>query len=326
MKKFLDKTGRAAIIKKFDRRLGSIMGDDLPVYKEARKFVVKSGGKRIRPLTHYYFCQLLGYTGTEWVDVGAIGELIHAASLLHDDVIDLSDSRRGLPAFHVTEGNKRTILTGDYLLACGLDHLQTLPHGFQLLGIFTRVIKNLSVGEILQMEHETRFETDSMVYERIVLGKTASLFGAMTESAAVLAGVDSAQRSRLRDFGLRMGRLFQVRDDYLDYFAEADTLGKEPFADFRRGLVTHPLIRLREELKAKDRRRLQSLWKRRESEDAVNEVAELFSHVRLKRRLAIEIEEEIHALMNYIRAYPVSAVRDEILSTLSTLLVPVTQD
>lgn len=326
MKTFLDKTGRAAIIKKIDRRLGAIIGDDLPVFTDARKFVVKSGGKRIRPLTHYYFCQLLGYSGDEWLDVGAIGELIHAASLLHDDVIDLSDSRRGLPAFHVTEGNKRTILTGDFLLACGLDHLQSLPHGFQLLGVFTRVIKNLSVGEILQMEHETKFETDATIYERIVLGKTASLFGAMTEGAGILAGVDAAQRTRLRDFGLRMGRLFQVRDDYLDYFAAREKLGKEPFADFQRGLVTHPLIRLREELKAKDRKRLQTLWKNRDANEAIEEVSDLFTRAGLKRRLAIEIEEEIHALMNYVRAFPVSGVRDEILSTLSTLLVPVTQD
>lgn len=318
--------GRVTIVKKIDRRLGVIIGDELPVFVAARKFVIKSGGKRIRPLLHYYFCQLLGYKADEWIGVGAIGELIHSASLLHDDVIDLSQSRRGVPAFHVTQGNKRTILTGDFLLACGLDHLQSLPHGFELLGIFTRVIRNLSIGEVLQMEYETNFDTDSDIYNRIILGKTASLFGAMTEAAAVITDSDLVQRNRLRDFGQRMGRLFQIRDDYLDYFATEQSLGKAPFSDFERGLVTYPLIQLRQSLKSKDKRRLFQLWKNRQSVEVKQELSQLFTNTKLRRKLAIEIEEEIHALMNYVRAFPVSSTRDQILATLSSLLVPVTQD
>jgi len=326
VKLFLNKAGRAAIISKIDRRLKAIIGDDLPVFKRAQNFVVQSGGKRIRPLTHYYFCQLLNYKGDEWIDVGAIGELIHSASLLHDDVIDLAESRRGSVAFHIAEGNKRTILTGDFLLACGLNHLRTLPHGFQLLGVFTRVVRNLSVGEILQMENETKLNTDVSVYERIIIGKTASLFSAMTEAAGIITGSDTASRARLRDFGLRMGRLFQLRDDYLDYFASADVLGKEPFSDFDRGLVTYPLIRLRDTLKSKDKKKLREIWSNRSDADAPDQLISLFVSSGLRRRLSVEIEEEIHALMNYVRSFPVSSVRDEILATLSALLVPVTQD
>lgn len=326
MKAFLDKSSRAAVVKRIDRRIASIIGDEIPIVKAAQRFVIKSGGKRIRPLTHYYFCNLLDYTGDEWLDIGAIGELIHASSLLHDDVIDLSDTRRGLPAFHTENGNKKTILTGDYLLAAALDHLQSLSCGFTLLGVFTRVIRNLSVGEMLQMDHETDFDTTEETYERIILGKTASLFGAMTEGAAVLTGVDERRRRQLRDFGLRMGRLFQVRDDYLDYFETRSKLGKEPFADFQRGLVTHPLIRLRETLKSRDRRRLQSLWKNRNTGEAVDDLSEMFRSTKMKRRLALEIEEEIHGLMNYVRSFPPIGFRDEILSTLSGLLVPVSQE
>lgn len=326
MKTFLAKANRASVVKKVDRCLAEIVGDELPVFRQARRFVVKSGGKRIRPLTHYYFCSLLDYSGTHWVDVGSIGELIHAASLLHDDVIDLSDTRRGLPAFHTHHGNKKTILTGDYLLACAMDHLQTLPQGFLLLGVFTRVVRNLSLGEVLQMEHENDFDTDADVYGRIILGKTASLFGAMTEAAGILARVDDRHRRQLRDFGLRMGRLFQIRDDYLDYFATKSKLGKEPYGDFQRGLVTYPLIRLREELKPRDRRHLQILWKHRSTGEATDELGELFRLAKLQRQLAIEIEEDIHGLMNFLRSFPYSRHREEILTTLSGLLVPVTQE
>ena len=304
-----------------------IIGTELPVLKKVKKFVVKSGGKRIRPITHYYFTQLLNYTGSEWEDVGAIGELIRAASLLHDAVVDNSDMRRGQPSINALHGNKTAILTGDYLLSCGLDHLRTLEPAQELLGVFTRVIRMLAVGELLQMEWETNFQLKEQVYDRIILGKTGALFGAMTEGALVLAGVrDPGAQERYRNFGERMGRLFQIRDDYLDYFGDASANGKELFQDFRRGLVTRPVILLRQSVGARERRALAELWQtedQRASQEGLDLWFDLSQKTDLGLRLAREIEEEIHALMHFVREHPASDFQEKILENLRTLLVPV---
>ncbi|MCB1318987.1 MAG: polyprenyl synthetase family protein, partial [Leptospiraceae bacterium] len=233
----------AALVKRFNQKLDRIIGSDLPILQKIKKFVIKSGGKRIRPITHFYFTAMLGYTGREWEDCGAIGELIHAASLLHDDVVDEASMRRGKPSINALEGNKTAVLSGDYLLACGLDHLGTLPHAKGLLPVFTRVIRMLAIGELLQMQHEHNLDLKARDYNRIILGKTGSLFGAMTESAWIVAteaedggNARMERRKAYRDFGERMGYLFQVRDDYLDYFGDAVRERKDIYQDFRRGL------------------------------------------------------------------------------------------
>lgn len=322
---------RAILVNQFNAQLGSIIGGpELPILKKIKSFVIKSGGKRIRPITHYYFSSILGYAGKEWVDIGAIGELIHAASLLHDDVVDESNLRRGKPSVNALHGNKTAVLSGDYLLACGLDHLRTLERSVDLLGVFTRVIRMLSVGELLQMRHERDFKLDAKIYNQVILGKTGSLFGAMSESAYVLAtpageAVDQKQALRYRDFGERMGRLFQVRDDYLDYFGDARTNGKDLYQDFRRGLITHPIIKLRGKVSATERRELARLWKDdalRAGASGLDRFLEIVSKSRIQTQLVREIETEVHALMHFVREHPESEYRERILEHLTTLLVP----
>ncbi len=289
----------AALIARFDRTLERIIGVDLPILKKVRSFVVSSGGKRLRPLIHYYFARMLGYSGRECIDVGGIGELIHAASLLHDDVVDETDMRRGRRTVHSLHGNKTAILSGDYLLACGLDHLSRLEAGSQLLPVFTRVIRGLAIGELIQMEEEANLSIEPAVYERIIQGKTAGLFGAMTEAAAILAGLVPTEQKRYREFGDRLGRVFQIRDDYLDYFGTVDSNGRDPFQDFRRGLVTRPVIVLRS-LLARDRRReLASVWSdpsRRDSAEGVALLQTMAAEAGLPEKLRAELDEELNRL------------------------------
>ena len=319
----------AELVRRFDRKLGRIIGQDLPVLKRVKKFLIKSGGKRIRPITHYYFTQLLGYTDRDWEDVGAIGELIHGASLLHDDVVDEASIRRGRPSVNALEGNKTAILAGDYMLGCGLDHLNTLRDSSRLLDIFTRVLRMLSVGELLQMQWEGDLATDDDTYRRIILCKTGVLFGAMTQAAWVLANPDNgnqdASRS-YREFGERLGTLFQLRDDFYDYFGTAESDGKEPFQDFRRGLVTRPLILLRVSASRTESRRLQTLWKdsaERSSLQGVGALQQMMDRNRIRHRFATEIEEEVHELMTFVRGHKDSPARERLLQQLRKLLVPV---
>jgi octaprenyl-diphosphate synthase len=317
---------RKLIIKQVDRKLDQIIKEDLPFFKIVKRFITSSGGKRIRPLTHYYFCKLLNSKEKEWVDVAAIGELIHAASLLHDDVIDNSHQRRGKPTLHILYGNKRAILGGDYLLACGIDHLRKLKHSSTLLPIFTRVIRNLSVSEILQMEYENNSHLTIEIYEKIILGKTADLFSAMTESAAILSSIHKEKVFVYRDYGLKMGRLFQIRDDYLDYFSNEKELGKELYQDFYRGIITYPLLVLKKKLNTKEKKMIFYQWYDSEKrKNHLNIVLELMEKYQIRKKIAIEIEEMVHSLMHFIREHQTENTKEkeEMLKTLNKLLVPV---
>lgn len=142
-----------SILAKFDKNLDGIIKEDIPVLKKIKKHVITSGGKRIRPFSHYLFCQFLNVKDKNWLDVGSVAELIHAASLLHDDVVDNAPIRRGKPTIGSLFGDKTAILAGDYLLACGISRLNSLGNP-ELMEIFSQVLKDLSVSELLQMEWE----------------------------------------------------------------------------------------------------------------------------------------------------------------------------
>jgi len=311
---------RITLINRIDKKIGSILQEDLKLLTKIKKHVVKSGGKRIRPVTHYYFTQLLGYEGGEWADIGAIGEIIHAASLLHDDVIDEANLRRDHPTVNLLYGNKTAILSGDYLLGCAFAHLCGLDHSLDLFAIFTRVIRMLSVGELLQMEWEGNLALKETVYRKIIHGKTGCLFGAMVEAAAVLTGKSETERSLYREFGEQMGYLFQIRDDYLDYFG--DVTGKPPYQDFRRGLVTRPIMLLQKKLNRTDLARFTTLWRSVESRNEIGPLPDLLRKSGVQMVLAQEIEENIHALMNFVRRHDPSRYRDSILKNLSELILP----
>jgi octaprenyl-diphosphate synthase len=142
-----------SVLSKFDKNLDSIIHEDIPILKKIKKQVITSGGKRIRPFSHYLFCQFLNVKDVSWLDVGSVAELIHAASLLHDDVVDNAPIRRGKPTIGASFGNKTAILAGDYLLACGISRLNSLGNP-ELMEIFSQVLRDLSVSELLQMEWE----------------------------------------------------------------------------------------------------------------------------------------------------------------------------
>lgn len=318
----VEKASDAAAVKLFNRRLDDVIGEDLPILKKVKKFVISSGGKRIRPLVHFYLGRMSGYDGPEAVDVGAIGEIVHAASLLHDDVVDEASVRRGKPTIGALHGNKSAILSGDYLLACAFDHLQTLSRSRELIPMFTRVIRLLAVGELIQLESERDIRMPEATYERIILGKTASLFGAMSESAALLAG--SHPLIRYRQFGERLGRLFQIRDDFLDYFVAESKTGKGRFQDFERGLVTRPVIVLRKSLSPVRRREIDKMWKSdvlRRDNAGRDRFLDLADSVRLREKLIREMEVEGHSLMHFVRSHPATPYREAILDQMRSLQI-----
>ena len=315
---------RARLLQKFNGTLSGIIGEDLPVLKQVKKFVIESGGKRIRPMTHYYFAKILDYSGNEWADVGAIGELIHAASLLHDDVVDEAGLRRGRPTMNAKFGNKSSILSGDYLLACGLDHLRTLSIYGRLLPIFTNVLRELSIGKLLQMQYESDLKIPDRAYERIIQCKTGSLFGAMTESAGALKNLSESEAKKYREFGEKMGRIFQVRDDFIDYFGDSSSNGKSLYQDFKRGIVTAPIIILRKSLGSKEKKELLRLWKspeERANSRGLDNFRTMIDRHEVRKALALDIENSIHSLMHFVRSHRPTEEREEVLNSLRTLMV-----
>lgn len=298
------------IIKKFDHKLGEIIHDDLEIITEIKKYVIASGGKRIRPLTHYFFCKILDYNGKSWSDVGSIAELIHAASLLHDDVVDGADVRRGKPTIGKLYGNKTAILSGDYLLACGIEHLNKLQNP-DLMDSYTEVIRHLSVGELIQMEWERNPEISMVEYEKVIYGKTAALFGAVCETAGILAEKEKGLIKKLKDFGVKMGILFQIKDDYIDYFSDEKDSGKTPAKDFINGLYTYPLIMLKQSISKNLFKDIKKIMQKesRNSED-INFIMNTMESYNIRKLVYSNIQKYAHSMISFLDNFQPSNYRD----------------
>jgi octaprenyl-diphosphate synthase len=296
-------------LKSFDSKLEEIIHEDLPILKDIKKHVIRSGGKRIRPLTHVLVSQLLGYKGKLWQDVGAIAELIHGASLLHDDVVDGAELRRGEPTIGKLYGNKTAVLAGDYLLASGIEHLNRLQNPL-LMDSFTRVIRDLSVGELLQMEWEKNPKMTLLIYDQIIYGKTASLFGAVTETAGILAGMSSSKIKELRTFGATMGRLFQKKDDYIDYFESTESSGKTVFKDFHNGLYTYPVILLMQKATKQDQKEVISLLSKLEKNKTDKQkIMTLLKNYNIQIDFSENLKKDASFLRSFLSQFSESKIR-----------------
>ncbi|MCB1142467.1 MAG: polyprenyl synthetase family protein [Leptospiraceae bacterium] len=308
------------LIKNFDSKLDEIIQEDLPILKKIKKHVIQSGGKRIRPLTHYFLCQLHDYKGSIWKDVGAIAELIHGASLLHDDVVDLSELRRGKPTVGALYGNKTAILGGDYLLACGIDHLNRLNQP-EIMAAYTKVIRDLSVGELIQMEWEKNPKITLAIYESVIYGKTASLFGAVSISAGILSGLKGKPLEKIHNFGIQMGLLFQRKDDYIDYFDDSKKSGKIPLKDFMNGLYTYPILLLQEKLKKNDLKIIHDLLKKemKSAEDKAM-ILHYLEAFNIQSELLTMLKNDGNSLIQYLSELPESDIRKLFIEKIEELI------
>lgn len=305
---------------KFDSKLKEIISEDLPILKKIKKHVIESGGKRIRPLTHYFLSQMLGYNGSAWVDIGSIAELIHGASLLHDDVVDGAELRRGVPTVGKLYGNKQAILAGDYLLACGIDHLNRFKNP-ELMSAFTSVIRDLSVGELIQMEWEKSPKITRKIYEKVIYGKTASLFGAAALTAGILAETSGRQKEILKEFGINMGMLFQMKDDYIDYFEKKDKSGKIPLKDFQNGLYTYPVILLLEKIPKKEQNVVHELISKKEKKaEDDKRILNLMNEHRIENESLESMKGTAVKLVNFLRSFPESKIRELMITRIEELV------
>lgn len=211
----------------------SAIGDDL----------VGAGGKRLRPALAFLAGQLLGTNGERALQVALAVELLHSASLLHDDLVDDANTRRGVDAAFRRYGNVVSVMSGDFMLA---RVLAILARGgsAELTMLLSQTAARLCEAQVLEFEMAT-LETYSLPnYLFIIEGKTAVLFAAALEGVALLSGADDAERQALRDFGMHYGRAFQMQDDYLDLLGDERTLGKPVGGDLREGKATFVVLEL----------------------------------------------------------------------------------
>ncbi len=211
-----------------------------PLIPEVGEHTFASGGKRLRPILVLLAARLCGYRGPRAVQIAAAAECLHTATLLHDDVIDGAETRRGRPSVNALWGDRAAILVGDFFYARA--SLILVEDGNQdILWSFANTIREMSEGEVIQLQRSFDPEIPESVYLDIIGRKTARLLATSTESGAILGGVTRAESRALRDYGWELGIAFQLIDDALDYLGEGEVLGKAPLTDLAEGKVTLPL-------------------------------------------------------------------------------------
>lgn len=214
---------------------------DVEMVPQIARHLIDSGGKRLRPMLAIASAKLCGYRGSDHITTGAAIEFLHTATLLHDDVVDESDTRRGKKTARLIWGNQASVLVGDFLL--GQSFLMLVEAGsLQILKILSQAASTIAEGEVLQLIAANNTKTTEDEYLAIINAKTATLFSAAAESGATLGGRPVEELSALRSYGKNLGLAFQLVDDALDYFGESAALGKSIGDDFREGKITLPVI------------------------------------------------------------------------------------
>jgi len=216
-------------------------GSNVELIPEIARHLIDSGGKRLRPMLTVAAAEMCGYQGNGHVNLAASVEFMHTATLLHDDVVDESDTRRGKRAARLVWGNQASVLVGDYLL--GQAFMMMVDVGsLEALGILSHAASVIAEGEVMQLAAAQNLATTEDQYMSVVQAKTAALFSAAAEVGTVLAEREPDICAAFRSFGRNLGLAFQLIDDALDYDGNAVDLGKDVGDDFREGKITLPII------------------------------------------------------------------------------------
>ena len=217
------------------------MQSQIPLIPALAGHLISGGGKRLRPMLTLAGAELVGYNGTRHHRLAAAVEFIHTATLLHDDVVDGSDLRRGKAAANIIFGNPATVLVGDFLFSRAFE-LMVEDGSLKVLKILSGASAIIAEGEVDQLTAQRKLDTSEERYLQIIRAKTAALFAAATRIAAVVGECDDAQERALDEYGRNLGVAFQLVDDAIDYDSEAAAMGKTRGDDFREGKMTLPVI------------------------------------------------------------------------------------
>jgi len=231
----------AADMQRVDTLIRHRLSSDVVLINQIADHIIASGGKRLRPMLHVLSAAAAGYRGDQHIKLAAVIEFIHTSTLLHDDVVDESDLRRGRKTANALWGNAASVLVGDFLYSRSFQLMVELDD-MRVMRILADTTNTIAQGEVLQLLNIGNADVDEAAYLAVIERKTAVLFAAATELGGILGGLPDNQVAALRRYGMELGYAFQIADDLLDYVSDADTLGKNIGDDLAEGKPTLPLI------------------------------------------------------------------------------------
>ncbi|MET0100809.1 MAG: octaprenyl diphosphate synthase [Sedimenticola sp.] len=274
---------------------------DVVLINQIGHYIVNSGGKRLRPMIVLLAARTLGYQGDQHIDLAAVIEFIHTATLLHDDVVDGSDMRRNRDTANAVWGNAASVLVGDFLYSRSFEMMVDV-NNMRVMEILSTATNRIAEGEVLQLLNCNDPDTSEEKYREVILRKTATLFEAGAQLGAVLNDATEEEEQALAAYGLHLGIAFQIIDDALDYSSSGEEIGKNIGDDLEEGKPTLPLIRAMEVGSPEQRSALREAIEKggREYIDVVMEAIESTDAIEYTSRLAVEEADKAKAALEIL--------------------------
>ncbi len=246
-----------------EEKIKSKLVSEVNLVQKMTDYHIRTGGKRLRALLTLGAAKLCGYSkGSRDINLAACVELIHSATLMHDDVIDEGTIRRGKETLNKIWDNQSSVLIGDYLLSRCFE-MMVEDGNLEVLKLLSSTSSKIAQGEVLQLQHKSEVDMLEETYLKIISAKTAELFAAATKVGAILSGAENKEKDALEFYGRNLGLTFQIADDTLDYNSELKLFGKTIGQDFFEGKITLPIILLFQKLEFKEKEILNELFNKR---------------------------------------------------------------
>ena len=246
-----------------EEKIKSKLASEVNLVEKMTDYHIKTGGKRLRALLTLGTARLCGYSkGSRDVNLAACVELIHSATLMHDDVIDEGEIRRGKETLNKIWDNQSSVLIGDYLLSRCFE-MMVEDGNLEVLKLLSSTSSKIAQGEVLQLQHKGEVDMLEETYLKIISAKTAELFAAATKVGAILSDVDNKEKDALEFYGRNLGLTFQIADDTLDYNSELKLFGKTIGQDFFEGKITLPIILLFQKLELVEKEKLNKIFNKK---------------------------------------------------------------
>ena len=301
-----------------EEKIQSKLNSDVQLVQEMTDYHIKTGGKRLRALLTLGSAKLCGYIkGPRDINLAACVELIHSATLMHDDVIDNGVLRRGKDTTNQIWGNHSSVLIGDYLLSRCFE-MMVEDGNLEILKLLSSTSSKIAQGEVLQLQHQAEVDMLEDTYLKIITAKTAELFSASTKVGAILAEVDDRKKDALEFYGRNLGLTFQIADDTLDYNSDLKLFGKKIGQDFFEGKITLPIILLFQKLNLDEKKLLIELFKKeiRDNSD-LNKIINLIKKYEVIKECYQKAQHYINLASNSLTVFKDSSEK-EILKNLTS--------